>query len=109
MVRRAGRLRHRVTIQDHFITPNSVGEPEATWVDHAAYVAARVTPIGATERWAAQQVNPEITHEVEIRYVSGITADMRIVFEDRCLNVIGALDEDGDKRRLLVHCTEVHP
>lgn len=86
-----GELRHRITIQKFNNNQNEYGEVEinthASWSD-VAVVRAGIYPISGKEFFSAETVNSEVTHKVKIRYIEGITSNMRIKFGDRYFEII---------------------
>ena len=89
---RAGRLRHQVRIQ----TPTkdtSPGAGDITWSDYATVWAA-VEPLRGNEFFTAQQVNAEVTGRVVIRYLSGITPEVRVLFGTRTFEILSVIDVD---------------
>lgn len=82
---RAGRLSHRVTIQERTETQNATGEVEWTWVDVCS-VWAEITAVSGREFFAAQQVQSNVSHSILMRYRQGIKAKMRVV-EAGCAEV----------------------
>lgn len=106
-----GALRHRVTVQKNTPTKNAVGEEVPGWaavpgVGSSGEVAARVSPLRGRERWAAQQVAAEATHEAGLRYFPGLEHEMRLLFRGRVLNIEAVMDVDERRRRILLLCTE---
>ena len=99
---RAGKLRHRVTIQEPIITQNDYYETVETWQDFAMCDAS-IGPLTAREFFNAAQVQSDVTHKVEIRYVPGVTSAMRLLFGSRVLNILAVLsaDERGTSQELL--------
>ena len=83
---RAGRMRHRVVIQQQTTTQDSLGQPANTWNDLDTVFAA-VEPLSGKEFFDAQQVNAETTTRFRLRYRSDVTHDMRISFRDRNYNI----------------------
>ena len=79
---RAGNLRHRISIQKPVVTRNNLGGVDKSWQEFATAKAA-VTPLRAREYFAARQVQAETTHLVTIRYITGITSEMRVIFNGR--------------------------
>lgn len=79
---KAGRLRHRVTIQD------PVEEQDATsgaveiidWEDTFADVHAEVEALSGREYLAAAQIQSEETHVITLRWRPGLHAKQRIVW-----------------------------
>jgi SPP1 family predicted phage head-tail adaptor len=85
----AGKYRHPITIQKLVQTENSYGETTDEWIDETR-MRAGIYPLSGKEFFSAEAVNSEITHKVHIRYISGITSDMRIIFNERIFNIISA-------------------
>ena len=63
---RAGRLRHRLTIQSAAEVKNLDGEAVKTWTA-VATVWGSVEPMTGKELFNAQQVQAQVTHKVMIR------------------------------------------
>lgn len=95
---RAGKLRHRVTIQAPGMTqdPNT-GEMLTGWADWAT-VQASVEPLSAREFIAAQAAQSEVTARIVIRYRDGVLPTMRILHRGLIYNIQGVLP-DADSGR----------
>ena len=106
----AGRLREQVAIQQESVTRDEYGAEVIAWVG-VATVWASILPKASGERFlsGAAQLQAEITHTVRIRYRSGITAKMRLLWGSRYLEVETITDPDGRKRELVLMCREVQP
>ncbi len=103
-----GRLRERVTIQAESVTRDASGEQLITWPE-VATVWASVTPGASNERFLASagQRVAEVTHTVRVRYRSGITPKMRIIWEStRILNIISVIDPDMRNSTIVLLCSE---
>lgn len=84
---RAGDLRHRITIQEQIKTVDGVGGFDLEWTTYGTVWAA-VWPVSAKEITSQGKPSGEITHKVRIRYLSGITDAMRIIFGTRTLEIV---------------------
>jgi len=103
---RAGGLRHPVTIESAIETPADAGEWEvAIWAVFATS-RAEITPLNGTERFQAQHLDPEVTHRVRMRFIDGITPDMRIVWGSRIFDIKSVLDVEERRRELEMLATE---
>jgi len=102
-----GELRHRITIQQLSSSQDTYGENVDTWVDVATVYAA-VNPISGRELFAAEKENSEITHRVKIRYRSGITPDMRVLFEGREFSIMYVIDYKERHIELQLMCKEMY-
>ena len=90
---RAGKLRHKVTIQAPGLTQDPVsGEMVAGWSDFAS-VWASVEPLSARDFIAAQANQSEITARIVIRYREGILPTMRILHRGKVYAIQGALPD----------------
>lgn len=82
----AGKLRHRITLQQQASTKDTHGQVTTTWSDVATLWAA-VEPIRGREFFAASQVNSEVTTRIRMRWRSGVTAAMRVSFDSRIYDI----------------------
>lgn len=101
----AGALNRRVLIQARSQTKDTVGQRDISW-NNVARCWARIEQLQGRELETAQAINAEITHRVVIRYRSGITAAMRVVYQGRFLNIEAPLDIDTDHILLHLMCSE---
>ena len=97
----AGRLRHRVTIQE----PVKDQDPETgavinSWRD-VVTVWAEITDLSAREFIAAQAVNSAVTTKIVIRFRHGVTNRNRIVHQDVIYNIAGVLADNKSGRDYL--------
>ena len=83
---RAGRLRHRITIQSVGSTLDDYGDLSNSWTTLAT-VWASIKPVSGTEENIASELTGIATHTIAIRYRSGITSQNRIVFGSRTFEI----------------------
>lgn len=103
---RAGRLKHKVTIESPIEVPDEAGEWEvAIWGVYATR-RAEITPLSGTEQFRAQHLDPEVTHSMRMRFVKGITPEMRIVWGDRIFDIQSALNVEERSREIEILATE---
>lgn len=100
---RSGSLRHRIEIQHLVQGEDEYGDPVVEWQTFAN-VWAEVLDLKGREFWQAAQVQSEVTTRVRIRYLPGIESSMRVVHNDRTLEIDHILDPDGRKRELHLLC-----
>jgi SPP1 family predicted phage head-tail adaptor len=74
----AGRLRHRLMIQKPTDTLDDFGAPSRAW-SAVATVWGADEPLQGRERFEAQQVAPELSRRVRIRYKGALNTAMRIL------------------------------
>ena len=112
----AGRLRHRITIQ----LPTEVKDTQRGFTDGtpsviAARIPAAVVPLSGRELERAQQIDPRISHRVEIRYRADVlfsrTQRPEVVYHavtgDRTLEVVAPpINLEERNRELHLLCAE---
>jgi SPP1 family predicted phage head-tail adaptor len=103
---RAGRLRHLITIQHQVATTGELGEPAVAWTDFASDVWADVRPVSGRAYMEAKQAQSEVSHKVSIRFLSGVKADMRVVFEGRVFQIEAVLDFEERHKEMQLLCVE---
>lgn len=103
----AGRRRQFITIQNEPATTDSFGAevPAAATAFATAYAA--VKQLTGRELFYAQQVVALATHEVNLRYVSGVTEQMQIAIEGGpTLQIANVNDVEMRHRELVLLCIE---
>lgn len=103
---KAGKLRHRVTIQQLVAgspqkTP--MGAPDKQWAD-VATLWADVRPLQGRALFLAQQALSKVNTEIEIRYYAGVTAAMRVKHGTTYYNIEAVIDPEQRHIRLLLQC-----
>ena len=96
---RAGRLRHRITIQEPASTVGGLGEKLKSWAD-VATVWAAIEPLRGREFFESHQRESEATTVITIRYRSGLTHSMRINFGSKYYKIDDILNPDERNRYL---------
>jgi SPP1 family predicted phage head-tail adaptor len=102
---RAGTLRRQITIQSRSSTPDTFGQSVRTW-SNLVTTWADIEPLSGRELEVARAVQPEVTHQVTIRYRTGLTDVMRIVYQGRYFNINSILDVGMRHEILQMLCTE---
>lgn len=99
-----GKLRERVTVQIASGTTNALGETVLSWSNSTA-VWASVEGVSARESLAAGQQEITITHRVRLRYLPGLTQNMRFAWRSRTLDIVSLL-EHGNRSEHEAICQE---
>jgi SPP1 family predicted phage head-tail adaptor len=102
----AGTLRHKINLQSKTGTPDEYGEPIESWTTYAT-VRARISPLSGEELIAAQQVQAETTHNVEIRYRAAVTTTNKIIFGSRTLEIVSIVNPDERNKNQILLCREL--
>lgn len=100
----AGQLRERVTIQRANESRNRLGETTYTY-ETFAEVWASVNGVTAREFLLANTQQTEITHRIRMRYLTGLTNQMRVSWRGRTLQIISVLEHENRSVHELI-CTE---
>lgn len=103
---RAGELRRRVTIQQRVTTQDTFGGQSQTWTDFAANVPAAIDPLSGRELMTAQATQSEVSHRITIRYLPGVTAAMRIVYQGRYFNISAVMNIEERNREMQILASE---
>lgn len=103
---RAGRLRHRITLQTRSATLDAAGNRPAAWTDDATVWGA-VEPLSGRELIAAQAAQSEVTHKLTLRWRAGVTAAMRVAFGSRTFEILSLANRDERGAELTLMCKEV--
>lgn len=87
----AGKLRERVTIQQATESRNALGETTLAWSTFAERWAS-VEGVSAREALELGQADVSITHRVRMRYLDGMTHNMRVLWRGRVLEIVSLLE-----------------
>jgi SPP1 family predicted phage head-tail adaptor len=89
---KAGDLRERITVLAYRETKNAMGEMVPVYDETFAEVWASVQGVTAREFLLAGQQQTEISHRVRMRFLTGLTQRMRIVWRGRTLEIVSLLE-----------------
>ena len=102
----AGRLRHRVEIEEQISERDSDGVLVTYWAPVASVWAA-VEPVSVKEWIQSGQMQSEVKARFVIRYRPDIRASMRIVHRGLYYNIVGAFsDKESGREYLTLPVTE---
>ena len=103
---RSGSLNRLIDIEDLTVTTDGMGASVESWSTYKGNVWAAIWPVSAKERIQAGKQELEITHRIRIRYISGITADMRIKYGSSYFEIASILDPGTENRMIDILATE---
>jgi SPP1 family predicted phage head-tail adaptor len=103
---KAGKLRHRLTLQNKTKTRDEYGAETEGWVD-VATVWAAIEPLQGREYLAAQQIQADVTHRITIRYRADIRPAMRGVLGARAFDITSVIDPEERHQELQLMAVEV--
>jgi len=102
---RAGLLRHQITIETVSESQDSSGAIVSAWSTHAVVMAA-YEPQGGSESFKEDQEQATQSVKFRIRYLAGVTAKMRIVYDGRHFDILSVADVGGRQKQLHLMCSE---
>lgn len=92
-----GDLNKRLIIQDITSSPDGAGGFDTNWIEFAT-VWAKVRSRHAGEKLFADAVNSATTHDITIRYLTGLRPRMRFVDGTRELEILSIVNgKEADK------------
>jgi SPP1 family predicted phage head-tail adaptor len=105
---RAGELRESIVIESPTDTVNDYGEAIQTWSVFTTRRAA-IDGVSVSELMSAQGPYTVATHNVRMRYVKGLKAEMRLIWTSRSpvrtLDIISVSERNNREEHVLV-CKE---
>lgn len=101
----AGEFDQRVALQSLTSAQSSMGDEAGVWSTNAT-VWARVEPLRGMAYFAAGQAQRTSDHRITIRWRSGVSAGMRLLWRGEPYAIDAALDVGGKKERLELMCTK---
>lgn len=102
---RAGKLRHRVQIQERSNARDEFNQQLDVWTP-AATVSANIVGLSGREYLSRSGEAAEATHRVEMRSYAGLTPAHRILFGARILDILYVSDIDNRGIEMHVLCKE---
>jgi SPP1 family predicted phage head-tail adaptor len=100
----AGKLRDRVTVQIASGTTNALGETVLAW-SNSTSVWASVDGVSAREALLAGQNQISMSHRVRMRYLPGLTQNMRLSWGGRTLEIVSLLEHNNRSEHEII-CQE---
>lgn len=101
-----GDLRHRITLQKFITEVNENGFETEVWQDYKT-VWASVSNLSGKEYYQAAAVQAEKTVKFTIRYLYGISSDMRILFRNTQYSITSADNIKYENRFIEIKAVEV--
>lgn len=102
---KAGKLRQRFEIQEATESRDSFGDAPVTF-STVAERWGQLMPSTGVEFWRAQQVQPNISAMIRLRYFDGLTSRHRLKMGSRIFNISGVINTDERKREHVLTCSE---
>lgn len=105
----AGRLRHRVTIEEHIVTLDSDGAQETAWVAIGSPLPAEIVPLSGRELIAAAAVQSKVSTRIVMRWRPGfepLQHPMRAVHRGTVYSIEAVIrDPISGRHRMILQCS----
>lgn len=82
----AGSLRNKAIIQQLGTAQNGYGEVEEGEFTTFKTVWCSITPVSGNEKFLSNTDFSKTTHKIKIRYIDGVNASMRLLWQGRYFN-----------------------
>ncbi|MBL4730278.1 MAG: phage head closure protein [Sulfurimonas sp.] len=103
---RSGNLKHKIDFLSATEVKNAFGEVENTFtIFKSAY--SEILPLSAKEYLASKQKKAEVTHKIELRFLSGILPTMQIVYGSRKFEIESIINVRELNKTLHIMATEI--
>jgi SPP1 family predicted phage head-tail adaptor len=102
-----GELQQRVSLHSKTIT-KAEGIPQENWTT-VATVWAAIADLSGKEYIQAASIQSEVTTRIKIRFRTGITPAMRVLYGTRVFAILSVIDKDERHREIELMCREVIP
>lgn len=102
---RAGRLRHRLTLQYKVETRTSTGDVAWTWTTDST-VWGSIEPLTGREFVAASQTQNEVPVRIVMRYHATITTAWRIVNDGLAYSILSIANSDLRDAMMELSCSQ---
>ncbi|WP_029075565.1 phage head closure protein [Kaistia adipata] len=101
-----GQLSSRVVLERPVRAADGAGGATVDWVE-VATLWARIEPVAAGERFAADRLATRVSHRITLRFRADVAGGMRIRHRGRVLAVVAWRDPDEQRRFLVLDAEEV--
>ena len=103
----AGKLRHKITIESKTNSQDAYGAMVETW--SAAVTAwASIEQVSGQEYFEQGKVMGEVTTKITLRYQSGITTLMRVVWGSKIYGIVSIGNTEERNKEIMLLCKEVN-
>ena len=100
-----GRLRYQVDLQSATNTRDSGGGLSQSF-NSVSKIFADIRPQSGDETFRQGKMQEKLTHNIIIRFKTGVTTSQRIVYKSRVFNIRSIINVDERDRFLMLKCVE---
>jgi len=99
-MRRAGKYRHRITLQTFTTVRDQLGGDRKAWADWHRDVPAEVVPLSGREFTAASAEHGQVIARMEIPYLPGVLGTMRVMFDEQAYAIRAVLPDPSARSHI---------
>ena len=99
-----GRYRHKIDFLQRATGHDEYGEPVEAWESFVSGAWAAKDPLLGNELFAAFTTDSKIEVKFNMRYIPGVTNDMRIRHGSEVYEILSAINVKSLNRELLCYC-----
>jgi SPP1 family predicted phage head-tail adaptor len=104
---KTGKYDRRITLQSPTPGPATADGTATKTYTNGATIWASFNNFNGREFFQAQATNSELSGIIEVRYMPGITPDMRAVYQGKIFEITAVIDVKMEHRELQLHVKEV--
>jgi SPP1 family predicted phage head-tail adaptor len=102
---RAGRLRHRLTLQSRTETRSATGSVTTAWATEDTVWGA-IEPLSGKEYLALAQTQNETAVRIVVRYYSGLDESWRVVSGGKAYSIQSLINHDERDHMITLMCSQ---
>ena len=99
----SGQYNRRITIQENIFSKDDYGGTKEIWMDFAA-VWAYMKPLNGFDPYYMKQIDGKVSVNIEIRYIKGIKAGWRLIYEGKIYQIMELYDVENAHREITLIC-----
>lgn len=96
---RIGSLNKLITIETYTETVDSFGGVTNVWAEYSK-AWANIVPLSGSEKYVSAEKHATATHQITVRYLSGITPNMQIVYGARTFEIASIINV-GERNKMM--------
>lgn len=105
---RAGKLRHTAQVMTASEVADTYGEQDQVWSTDSTMHRARIEPMYGSENMIVQQMTPDVSHLVTMRYLSTLTTKNRLYVDGaRTFEIVSILNTETLGHEMKLACREL--
>ena len=101
-------LNKRIIFEQKTNTTDGIGGFTSTWAKFATRWA-KVTALRGVEKYRAERLESNVSHQIIVRYDITLVPTMRIIYEERVLTIKTIINMDESKKQYMEIMCEEEP